>query len=129
MYLCGMSILKIKAALEAEGITSPSGKNIWSKRTIDMVLSNKKYCGFSVARSGKNPYLIENHHELIITLEVFEQAQTAKTERTNTEIGEDGKNHRKNIKFSSQQALKTKWPSKRQKGLPFPVTALSMTTR
>lgn len=105
MYLCGMSILKIKAALEAEGILSPTGKNIWSKRTIDMILSNKKYCGFSIARSGKDPYLIENHHEPIITNEVFEQAQAAKAERTNTEIGKDGKKRRKNIKFTSQKDI------------------------
>ena len=106
MYLCRMSILKIKAALEAEGIMSPTGKNIWSKRTIDMILSNKKYCGYSVARSGKDPYLIENHHEPIITLEVFERAQAAKAERTNIEIGEDGRKHRKNRKFTSLKIAK-----------------------
>ena len=41
MYLCGMSIQKIKAALEAERILSPTGKNFWSKRTIDMNLANR----------------------------------------------------------------------------------------
>ena len=71
------------------------------KYVIDMILSNKKYCGFSVARSGKNPYLIENHHEPIITREVFEQVQAAKAERTNTEIGEDGRKLRKRTKFTS----------------------------
>ena len=103
MYLCGMSILKIKATLEAERITSPTGKNIWSKRTIDMILSNKKYCGFSIARSGKDPYLIENHHEPIISSQVFDQVKAAKVERTNTEIGDDGRKIRKNIKFTSQK--------------------------
>lgn len=102
MYLCGMSILKIKAALEAEGILSPTGKSIWSKRTIDMILSNKKYCGLSVVKSGKAFYEIDNHHEPIITLEVFERAQVTKAERTNIEIGEDGKKLRRNIKFTSQ---------------------------
>jgi len=82
MYLCRMSILKIKAALEVEGILSPTGKSIWSKRTIDMILSNKKYCGSSVVKGGKVSYEIENHHEPIISLEMFERAQTARTERT-----------------------------------------------
>ena len=59
MYLCGMSILKIKSALEAEGITSPAGKSNWSKRTIDMILSNKKYCGSSIVKSSKAPYEIK----------------------------------------------------------------------
>jgi hypothetical protein len=70
MYLCGMIILKIKAALEAEGILSPTGKSIWSKRTIDMILSNKKYCGISVVKGSEKLYEIENHHEPIITLQV-----------------------------------------------------------
>ena len=101
MYLCGKSILKIKSALEAEGITSPARKSMWSKRTIYMILSNKKYCGSSVARSGKNPYLIKNHHEPIIILEVFERVQAAKAERTNIEIDEDGRKLRRRIEFTS----------------------------
>jgi len=56
MYLSGISILKIKATLEAEGILSPARKSTLSKRTIDMILSNKKYCGLSVAKSGKAFY-------------------------------------------------------------------------
>ena len=73
---------------------------------IDMILSNKKYCGFSVTRSGKDPYLIENHHEPIITVEVFEQVQATKAERTNIETGEDGRKHRKNRKFTSLKIAK-----------------------
>ena len=101
MYLCGMSILKIKSALEAEGIMSPTGKSTWSKRTIDLILSNKKYCGSSVAKSGKDPYEIENHHEQVISPEVFQQVQTARAERTNIEIGEDGRKLRRSTKFTS----------------------------
>lgn len=107
MYLCGLSILKIKAVLEAEGILSPAGKNIWSKRTIDIILSNKKYCGLSVVKSGKAFYEIDNHHEPVISLEVFKRAQVTKAERTNIEIGEDGKKLRKRTKFTSLKALET----------------------
>jgi len=104
MYLSGMSILKIKATLEADGIMSPTGKSNWSKRTIDMILSNKKYCGFSVAKGEKGTYERENHHEPIITLDLFEKVQTTKIERTNVEIDEDGKRHRKSQKYSSQKS-------------------------
>lgn len=103
MYLSGMSVLKIKAALEADGIMSPTGKSSWSKRTVDMILSNKKYCGYSVAKGGKEIYEYENHHEPIIALDLFEKVQAAKAERTNVEIGEDGKPHRKNRKYSSRK--------------------------
>ena len=102
-----MSILKIKAAMEAEGIMSPTGKSTWSKRTIDMILSNKKYCGLSVVKSGKAFYEIENHHEPIITPELFERTQTAKAERTNIEISEDGRKLRRRTKFTSQKAPET----------------------
>lgn len=108
MYLCGMSVLKIKAVLEADGILSPTGKSNWSKRTIDMILSNKKYCGFSVARGGKMAFERKDHHEPIITLDLFEKVQTAKAERSNVEIGEDGKAHRKNTRHSSQRHQKSK---------------------
>ena len=103
MYLCGMSILKIKAALKAEGILTTTGKSNWSKRTIGMNLSNKKYCGSSIVKSGKAPYEIKNHHESVISLELFERAQTAKAERTNIEIGEDGRKLRRSTKFTSQK--------------------------
>jgi len=99
MYLCGMSILKIKAALEAEGIMSPTGKSTWSKRTIEMILSNKKYCGLSVVKAESKLYECVDHHEPIISLELFQQAQKAKTERTNIEVGEDGKKLRRSTKF------------------------------
>ena len=103
MYLCGMSILKIKAALEAEGIMSPTGKSTWSKRTIDIILSNKKYCGLSVVKAGGKLYECVDHHEPIISLDLFERTQAAKAERTNIEIGEDGKKLRKSTKFTSQR--------------------------
>jgi site-specific DNA recombinase len=99
-----MSILKIKVALEAERILSPAGMSTWSKRTIDMILSNKKHCGSSIAKSGKALYEIENHHEPIISLDLFERVQTAKAERTNIEVGEDGRKIRRRTKYSSQKA-------------------------
>ncbi len=103
MYFCGLSILKIKAALEADGIMSPSGKSNWSKRTIDIILSNKKYCGLSVVKAGDRSYECVDHHEPIISLDLYEKVLTAKADRTNIEIGEDGRKLRKRTKFTSQK--------------------------
>ena len=103
MYLCGMSILKIKAALEAEGIMSPTGKSNRGMRTIDMILSNKYYCGLSVVKSRGQLYAIENHHEPTIAVDLYEKVWTAKSERTDIETGEDGRKLRKGAKFASQR--------------------------
>lgn len=103
MYLSGMSILRIQSSLKADGILTPTGKSNWSKRTIDTILSNKKYCGFSVVKIKDINYECKNHHEPIIPLEIFEKVQSAKFERSNVEIGEDGKRHRKNTKYSSKK--------------------------
>jgi len=68
-----------------------------------MILSNKKYRGSSVAKSGKDPYETENHHEQVIWPELFHQVQTAKAEQTNIETDEDGRKHRRCTKFTSQK--------------------------
>ena len=47
-----MSILKIKGALETDGIMSSTGKGYWSERAIDMILLNNKYCGLSAVKAG-----------------------------------------------------------------------------
>ena len=46
-------------------------------------------------------YEQDNHHEPIIPLELFEKAQAEKAKRTNVEIDENGKLHRKSTKCSS----------------------------
>jgi len=78
MFLCGMSILKITAAPVAEGIKSPVGKSDWSKRTIDMILSSKKQCGYSIVKAGDKSYECVYHHEPMISLDLFERVQKPK---------------------------------------------------
>jgi len=48
MNLSGMSIVKIKAAFEADNIPCPTGKKHWSKQTLEFVLTNNKYYGTSI---------------------------------------------------------------------------------
>ena len=45
LYLRGFSIIGIKRELEKLGIKTPTGKENWCKRTIDVMLSNEKYIG------------------------------------------------------------------------------------
>ena len=45
LYLRGLSIIGIKRELEKRGIKTPTEKEKWSKRTIDVMLSNEKYIG------------------------------------------------------------------------------------
>ncbi len=44
-YLAGASIWGIKKELERKHISSPTGKETWPSRTIDLMLSNEKYTG------------------------------------------------------------------------------------
>lgn len=44
-YIDGANILEIQKKLAEQNIPSPTGKEQWSKRTIDKVLANEKYIG------------------------------------------------------------------------------------
>lgn len=44
-YLEGKSVLGIVKALEKSSLSSPSGREKWPKRTVDVLLSNEKYIG------------------------------------------------------------------------------------
>lgn len=117
-YINGLSIVKIISHLEQKGILSPTGKPTWSKRTIETILTNKKYIGTSViyktvhldyphSRRVKNKgfhdiYEYSNHHIPIIPNEMFEKAQEIRKSRTNIEIDADGNVHRKSTKYSAK---------------------------
>ena len=44
-YLDGASVLQIIKLLSNEEIKSPTGKDTWSKKTIENILTNEKYIG------------------------------------------------------------------------------------
>ena len=117
MYINGMSVVKIKQALESVEIPSPGGKKNWSKHTIETILSNKKYIGASeIYKTYQQGYpqakrktnrgthdlcIIEDHHIPIIPKELFEAVQKEKAERTNIEYDAEGHAHRKATKYSA----------------------------
>jgi site-specific DNA recombinase len=72
LYLQGKSIVGITKELENRGIKTPTGKDTWSKRTIDVMLSNEKYIGtVRLLDKGENEvhYVSENNHPPIILKE------------------------------------------------------------
>jgi len=118
MYLSGLSIVKIKAALEYDNIPSPTGKEQWSKHTLEFMLTNTKYYGTAVIFKTHTPeykakrkvndgevarYAADGNNEPIISEEMFNQVQEERIRRSNVEIGEDGVKHRKSTKYSAKK--------------------------
>lgn len=104
LYLRGFSIIGIERELEKRGIKTPTGKENWSKRTIDVMLSNEKYIGVvRLLNAGENQehYVLENNHPAITSKEQFEAVQAEKKNRSNVVKTEDGA-ERKSNKYSSK---------------------------
>lgn len=104
LYLQGKSVIGIIAELERLEIKSPTGKDKWSKRTIDVMLSNEKYIGIvRLLNSGKyeSHYVSENNNPAIISDEKFKAIQIEKASRSN--VVKDGNyKKRKSTKYSSK---------------------------
>ena len=104
LYLGGQSVIGIIKELEKREILSPTGKEKWCKRTIDVMLSNEKYTGnVKLLKSGKSEvyYLSSDNNPAIISKEVFENVQIEKKRRSNVIKNENG-NQRKDKKYSSK---------------------------
>jgi len=105
LYLHGKSIIGIGKELERRGIISPTGKNKWCKRTIDVMLSNEKYMGnVRLMKSSKDgeQYLSEGNNPAIISEETFKAVQIEKNHRSNITMAA-GVIQRKNTKYSSKK--------------------------
>lgn len=104
-YLQGDSVGGIIKKLKQQGIKTSTGKDDWSKRTIDTMLSNDKYVGnvilFKNSLNGER-YLSKKNHPAIVSDEIFQAVQIEKGHRSNVEITEDGVK-RKNSKYSAKK--------------------------
>ena len=84
-YLNGKSIIGILKKFENRNIKSPTGKDKWPKRTIEVMLSNEKYTG-SVrlldSVTGDIEYLVEENNPLIISDRVLDRVQKDKVKRS-----------------------------------------------
>lgn len=104
-YLQGDSIGVIIKKLKQQGIKTPTGKEDWSKRTIDTMLSNDKYAG-NVILLKKNlnseRFLSKKNHPAIISEETFKAVQIEKGRRSNIIVSENDV-ERKSTKYSSKK--------------------------
>jgi site-specific DNA recombinase len=103
LYLQGKSVIGIVKELERLGIKSPTGKDTWPKRSIDVILSNEKYIGNArLLDDGKHSsyYLVEDNNPAIISKETFQAVQIEKQHRSNVIKSEEG-TQRKSTKYSS----------------------------
>jgi DNA invertase Pin-like site-specific DNA recombinase len=105
LYLQGKSVIGIVKELERLGIKSPTGKDTWPKRSIDVILSNEKYIGNArLLDDGKHSsyYLAEDNNPAIISKETFHAVQIEKQHRSNVIKCEEG-SRRKTTKYSSKK--------------------------
>lgn len=91
LFLSGTSIRDIKEYLEQNNIRNVDGEVKWARNAINSILTNEKYCGDVLLQktyiddcinkkvkknTGQLPmYLVQNHHEGIISREIFDAAQ------------------------------------------------------
>ena len=105
-YNDGASILGIIKKLAEQKIPSPTGKEKWSKRTIENLLSNEKYIGtvrlIDSVTEGQM-YEMKESHPPIITEDVFRTTQEWREKRSNVTVSESGEKHRKKTKYSSKK--------------------------
>ena len=107
LYLKGESVLGIIKELEKRKIPSPTGKEKWCKRTIDVMLSNEKYTGdVRLLKTGKSEvhYLATDNNPAIISKETFKAVQIEKGRRSNI-IRNNNDIQRKSKKYSSKKYI------------------------
>ena len=91
LFLCGTPIRGILEYLSANNIPNISGESQWAKNAVSSILRNEKYCGDVLLQktyiddcinkkvkknTGQLPmYLVQNHHEGIISRETFDAVQ------------------------------------------------------
>ena len=115
-YYSGDSLGKIVNTLAEKKVTSPSGKDKWSRKVVDGLLSNEKYIGQvllqktiiqerqQVKNNIEAQYLLTDHHPAIISKQLFNMVQAEKTKRSNLEKTESGL-QRKATKYNSTNVL------------------------
>lgn len=121
LYGSGYSIVGIIKELKARQIKSPTGREEWSKRTLENILENEKYIGDAILmktynegfpvskrmtnRGEKDLFKIENNNPAIISRDVFEKVAAIRAERSNITMDMDGIK-RKATKYSMKKTTK-----------------------
>ena len=107
-YLQGLSMDKIAAGLETDGILTGAGKTKWHTSTINKILRKEKYIGDAllqktyttdflnktrVKNNGTVPQYVEGDHEPIIPKDIFLLVQEELVRRRVVHTSENGKRH------------------------------------
>ena len=97
LFLSGTPVRGIQEYLNANSVPNINGEPKWARSAIDSILTNEKYCGDVLLQktyiddcinkkvkknTGQLPmYLVQNHHEGIISRETFDTAQAELSRR------------------------------------------------
>ena len=97
LFLSGTPVRGIQEYLNASAVPNINGESKWARSAIDSILTNEKYCGDVLLQKTyiddcinkkvkKNTchlpmYLVQNHHEGIISRETFDAAQAELSRR------------------------------------------------
>lgn len=119
-YLAGTTVIDIMERLNDETIPTPTRKNKWADATIRGILRNEKYCGDVlqqktfvadvitkrvVKNQGQLPkYLIKDHHEAIVSREIFYRVQ-AEISRRNSKAEQKSESKRRFHRYSGKYGL------------------------
>ncbi len=98
LFLSGTPVRGIQEYLNANSVPNINGEPKWARSAIDSILTNEKYCGDVLLQKtyiddcinkkvkkniGQLPmYLVQNHHEGIISRETFDAAQAELARRS-----------------------------------------------
>ena len=105
LYLEGHSFISTVDILAEEKVPSPQGKEKWSKRAIETVLSNMKYTG-NVKILNNDPngrsYMLQDSHPAIISADKYDKVQE--------EIMKRSKRKRNIERVTLSQVQEISWP-------------------
>lgn len=120
-YLAGQSLRMIRDALEQDGIPNIKGVVSWHPAVLQSILANEKYCGDVLRQktytedtiskrvrknTGQLPmYLIQNHHEGIISREMFNAVQAELARRNAGKAPSQKQAPTGRAKYSAKYAL------------------------
>lgn len=100
LYNAGLSVIKIISELEKEEVLTARGNKKWSKRAIDVILTDERYTGERRTGPAHRVNIEKLPYPPIISASEFDEAQANRKERSNLVTTEDGKK-RKPVRYKS----------------------------
>ena len=121
LFLSGTPVRGIQEYLNENAVPNINGEPKWARSAIDSILTNEKYCGDVLLQktyiddcinkkvkknTGQLPmYLVQNHHEGIISRETFDAAQAELARRSAGKSPSKKNSPTGRSRYSSKDAL------------------------